>query len=111
MTSFLIDEMFPLACARILRETYGRDAIHVFEVGLGAVADTRIASTARAEGRALVTENVRDFTNERDFVLVFVKKKNLPVGGGLAMALAKSLDAWAHANPDPYLGEHWPPIG
>jgi hypothetical protein len=45
---------------------------------------------------------------ERDVVLVFVLKKNLPSAGGQAAALAKVLDRWAQEHPDPYLGPHWP---
>ncbi len=108
MSGFLIDEMFPAATAELLREKYARDAVHVFEVGLRAVEDAEVAATARAEGRAVVTENVVDFAAERDVVLVFVLKKNLPAGGAQAQALATMLDAWAKANPRPYLGAHWP---
>jgi predicted nuclease of predicted toxin-antitoxin system len=72
VTAFLIDEMFPMAAARYLRDTYGHDAVHVIEAGLGAVADAQVAAVARAEGRAIVTENVADFAAERDVVLVFV---------------------------------------
>jgi hypothetical protein len=60
------------------------------------------------KGRAVVTENVVDFAAERDLVLVFVLKKNLPAGGEQAAALAKVLDRWAQEHPDPYLGPHWP---
>ena len=108
MTSFLIEEMFPVAVAAVLRDTYGQDAVHVAEVGLRAVDDAQVAATARAEGRAVVTENVADFAAERDVVLVFVLKRNLPAGGGQAAALAKVLDRWAHDFPVPYLGPHWP---
>jgi len=59
----------------------------------------------------VVTENVADFAVERDVVLVFMLKKNLPAGGGQASALARALDQWAQANPDPYLGPHWPTVG
>lgn len=109
MTAFLIDEMFPMATAVILRDTYGHDAVHVAEVGLRAAEDAQVAVVARGEGRAIVTENVADFAAERDVVLVFVLKKNLPAGGGQAAALAKVLDRWAQEHPDPYLGAHWPP--
>ena len=109
MTAFLIDEMFPAAAAEFLRTTYGHDAVHVVEVGLRAADDAQVASVARAEGRAVVTENVADFAAERDVVLVFVLKRNLPAGGGQAAALAKVLDRWAKQSPDPYLGHHWPP--
>ncbi len=110
MTAFLIDEMFPMATAAILRDTYGHDAVHVAEVGLRAAEDAQVAVVARGEGRAVVTENVADFAAERDAVLVFVLKKNLPAGGGQAAALAKILDRWAQEHPDPYLGPHWPPM-
>lgn len=108
MTAFLLDEMFAPAVAVLLRERYGHDAVHVVEAGLQAADDAQVAVTARAEGRAVVTENVADFAAERDVVLVFVLKKNLPAGGGQAPALAAALDRWAHDHPDPYLGPHWP---
>ena len=95
MSAFLIDEMFPIATAALLRDTYGQDAVHVAEAGLRAAEDAQVAAVARGEGRAVVTENVADFAAERDVVLVFVLKKNLPAGGGQAAALAKVLDRWA----------------
>jgi hypothetical protein len=110
VTAFLVDEMFPAAAAVILRETYGHDAIHVTEVGLGAAEDSDVAALARAQGRAVVTENVADYAAERDVVLVFVLKKNLPAGGAQAAALAKALDRWAQDYPEPYLGPHWPRV-
>lgn len=108
MTAFLIDEMFPPAVAVLLREKYGHDAVHVGEVGLGAADDAQVAAAGRAEGRAVVTENVGDYAAERDLILVFVLKKNLPPGGGQAAALAKALDRRSHEQPEPYLGSHWP---
>ncbi|HEX6681826.1 MAG TPA: DUF5615 family PIN-like protein [Candidatus Limnocylindrales bacterium] len=108
MSRFLIDEMFAAAVAHVLRDNYDYDAVHVSEVGLRAAEDTLVAATARAENRAVVTENVADFAGERDVVLVFVLKRNLPSGRAQAPALAKLLHHWAKANPDPYLGPHWP---
>ncbi len=108
MTAFLIDEMFPAAAAALLRDSYRRDAVHVAQVGLRAAEDSDVAAAARAEGRAVVTENVADFSAERDVVLVFVLKKNLPAGAAMAAGLAKILDNWARDHPDPYLGPHWP---
>lgn len=110
MTAFLVDEMFPAAAAVILRETYGHDAVHVTETGLGAAEDPDVAALARAQGRAVVTENVADYAAERDVVLVFVLKKNLPAGGGQAAALAKALDRWTQDYPEPYVGHHWPQV-
>jgi Domain of unknown function (DUF5615) len=108
VTAFLIDEVFPLTTAVLLRDTYGHDAVHVAEVGLRATEDAHVAAVARGEDRAVVTENVVDFAAERDLVLVFVLKKNLPAGGRQAAGLAKVLDRWAQEHPDPYLGPHWP---
>jgi hypothetical protein len=104
----IVDEMFPTAAARVLRDQYGRDALHVAEVGLRAADDAAIAGHARADGRAVVTENVADFADERDLVLVVVLKQNLPGGGAQAAALADALDRWLETNPDPYVGHHWP---
>jgi len=109
VTAFLVDEMFPVSAAVLLRDTYGYNAVHVAEIGLRGADDAQVAAAARAEDRAVVTENVADFAAERDVVLVFVLKKNLPAGGGQAAALAKVLDRWAQDHPDPYLGPHWPP--
>jgi hypothetical protein len=111
VTFFLIDEMFPVAAAEVLRTTHGHDAVHVAEVGLRAAEDAQVAAMARADGRAVVTGNVADFAAERDVVLVFILKRNLPAGGGQAAALARILDRWAQDVPDPYLGHHWPKPG
>jgi hypothetical protein len=100
--------MFPAATAELLRTRHARDAVHVTEVGLRGADDAQAAATARAQGRAVVTENVADYAAERDLVLVFVLKKNLPAGGTQAAALARILDRWAKDHPDPYLGHHWP---
>ena len=108
MTKFLIDEMFPPAAAALLRDTCGHGAVHVGEVGLLAADDALVAATTRAEWRAVVTENVADYAAERDTVLVFVLKRNLPPGGAQAAGLAKILNRWASDNPEPYVGPHWP---
>jgi hypothetical protein len=108
VTAFLIDEMFPATAAGLLRDKYGQDALHVTEAGLHGAPDTQVSAAARAEGRAVVTENVADFAAERDVVLIFALKRNLPAGGGQAAALAAVLDRWHHEHSDPYVGPHWP---
>ncbi len=105
---FLLDEMLPIDAAKILRERFGHTATHVGELGLGAAPDEAIARTARTEQRCVVTENIVDFAAEDDLVLVCVLKRNLPVGGAQAAALAALLDRWATANRRPYVGQHWP---
>ena len=108
MTRFLIDEMFPPAAAGPLRDKYDHDAVHVTEAGLRGARDTQVAAAGRADGRAVVTENVADYAAERDVVLVFILKTNLPAADGQSAALAALLDNWAQDNPDPYIGQHWP---
>jgi hypothetical protein len=108
VTRFLLDEMFPPSAAQLLRDQSDHDAMHVSEVGLRGADDAAVAALARAQGSVLVTENVADFAAERDVVLVFVLKRNLPAGGGQAKGLAVLLDRWAAANPNPYVGHHWP---
>lgn len=104
----LIDETFPGAAARQLREDLGHDAVHLWDVGLRGAEDSAVAAVARAEERAMVTENVADFAGEQDLILVCVLKRNLPAGGAQAAAFADLLDRWARANPRPYIGQHWP---
>lgn len=105
---FLLDEMFPHAAAVTLREAFGHDALHVGEVGLSAADDAAVATFARSERRAVVTENIGDYAVEPDLVLVCVLKRKLPQGSALARALAELLDRWARENADPYVGQHWP---
>lgn len=104
----LLDEMFPKESARQLRDDRGLDALHVDDLGLRGSGDDHVAAVARAQGRAIVTENVADFASEPDVVLVCVLKRNLPAGGAQARALAELLDRWTTANPTPYRGQHWP---
>jgi predicted nuclease of predicted toxin-antitoxin system len=105
---FLLDEMFPRATAALLRDAFDHDAWHVGEVGLSGADDVMVATVARSERRAVVTENVSDYAAETDLVLVCVLKRKLPPGGAQARALAELLDRWATDNADPYVGQHWP---
>ena len=67
-----------------------------------------VAAAARAQDRAVVTENVADFAAEREVGLLFIPQKYLPAGGAQAPALAAILDRWADEHPEPYLGSDWP---
>jgi predicted nuclease of predicted toxin-antitoxin system len=56
---FLIDEMFsPETCLRLVER--GHDAVGVRDLGVNARPDREVAGAAAREGRALVTENVKD---------------------------------------------------
>jgi hypothetical protein len=103
---FLLDEMFPPKTCTFLADS-GHDAVHVRDRGVDARPDREVAAVAARENRALVTENVKDFAGERDIAVVCVLKTRLPANG-MAEHLAQMLDAWATANPEPYLGLHWP---
>ncbi len=105
---FLLDEMFPRATASMLRDAFDHDAVHVGEVGLTGADDAAVATFARSEHRAVVTENVADHAPEPDLGLVCVRKRKLPSGGAQAQALADLLARWATEDPDPYVDQHWP---
>jgi hypothetical protein len=106
--NLLLDEMFPSDAAGQLRDDFGHDAVHVDELGLRGVDDRQVAQVARAERRAVATENIADHAGEQDLVLVCVLKHNLPAGGAQANALAKILDRWTKGNHRPYVGQDWP---
>ena len=105
---FLIDGMFPPATGEPL-SACGHDPVHVRHRGVDARPDPEVAAVAAREDRALVTENVKDFVGEHGLVIVCVLKSRLRQKG-MAEHLAATLDAWAQAHPDPYLGLHWPKV-
>lgn len=98
--------MFPATTCESLADL-GHDAVHVRDRGVDASPDRGVAAVAAREGRALVTENVKDFAAQHDLVVVCVLKSRLPAKG-MAARLAVLLDKWVTANPDPYHGLHWP---
>ena len=113
---WLLDEMFPPATAATLEEL-GHDARCVAASELAASPDDRLFEVATAEWRIIVTENYSDFvailslriaSGAPHTPVVCIGKQNLPDGSALGPALARRLDAWARANPEPYPGPHWP---
>ncbi len=58
----LLDEMYPAALAEAVR-TVGIDASTVVELGLAGRSDPEIFAAAVADGHAVLTENVADFTH------------------------------------------------
>jgi hypothetical protein len=85
----------------------GHDAVHVRDRGVDARPDPEVAAVAACEDRVLVTENVKDFAGEHGIVIVCVPKSRLRQRG-MGEPLAQMLDEWATANPEPYVGLHWP---
>jgi uncharacterized protein with PIN domain len=56
----LLDEMYPSLIARELRAR-GHDVVSVHESIASGTPDEQVLDDARFEGRAVVTENVRDY--------------------------------------------------
>ncbi len=108
--------MLPSAAATELGAR-GHDAISILEMGMAGAADADILDRAVKQDRVVVTENFADFAalvalrlsrQERCVPVVFVRRGSLPKRGALAAHLARLLDAWATANPEPFVGIHWP---
>ena len=113
---WLFDEMFPPACAERLAGL-GHDALSVHDLGLAGHGDDEVLSAAVGHDRILVTENFGDFSalldqrlshGEACVPVVFVRRDRLPRRGALAAKVAELLSEWARANPEPYVGPHWP---
>ena len=104
---FLLDEMTPPALADQLTEM-GHDAVHVRHLGLTNTPDVIIGDTAQETSRIIVTNNFRDYTNQRGIVILFYSQQGLPLGGAAqAAVLARRIVKWLASHPEPYLGPHW----
>lgn len=106
--------MLPPATVQHLNKR-GHDAVSVHDVDLAGAEDDDIFRYAALHGRVIVTENFADYSalieqrlnDEQPCVpVVFVHKSDFPGRGALPDRLAAHLDAWAIANPDPYIGPH-----
>ena len=83
----LLDEMYPRFVAHALRAR-GHDVVSVHESpGLPGASDEQVLDQARSDGRAIVTENVRDYrplavtlltTGETHCGLVFTTERRWP---------------------------------
>lgn len=113
---WLFDEMFPPACAERLAGL-GHDALSVHALGLAGHSDDEVLSAAVIHDRILVPENFGDFSalldqrlsrGEACVPVVFVRRDRLPRRRAMAAKVAELLSEWARANPEPYVGPHWP---
>jgi len=83
MTALLLDEMYPPALARQLREN-GHDVVAALdvEVGLSSRSDEDVLAWAARNNRCVVTENVRDFARLASAMphagIVFVSSHRFP---------------------------------
>ena len=113
---WLLDEMLPPAAAHELRAR-GHDAVSVLEAGLAGADDGEVYTRAVAEDRVIVTENFADSArllkerqarDEPCVPVVFLRRASMPARGGLAVQIARRLDAWAGRHPEPLTGTYWP---
>lgn len=113
---WLLDAMLPPAVADELARL-GHDAASVLRMEMGAADDAKVFERAVTDSRLIVTENFADFAalladrqnrGERSVPVVFVRRDNFPRRGALAVHLARRLDEWARANPEPFVGLYWP---
>ena len=112
----LLDEMWPPAVAEALRQR-GHDVVAVVaRRDLRSATDETVVEAARAEGRAIVTEDVKGFRTlataaihaGRDFPpLILTSNRRWPrANPGVMGRLVEALDALLTAN-DEIEGEHW----
>jgi hypothetical protein len=110
----LLDEMYPSLIASELR-TRGHDVVSVHESPGSGTSDEQVLDHARSDGRAVVTENVRDYrplaeallaAGDSHAGLVFTTEKRWPrTDPG---ALITALDALlASTSEQPVDAEIW----
>lgn len=112
---WLLDAMLPPTAADELHRL-GHDAVSVLRIEMATADDAKVFDHALGDDRVLVTENFADFAallvdlqnrGERSTPIVFVRRDHLPRRGALAVHLARRLDAWSRANPEPFVGLYW----
>jgi hypothetical protein len=113
----LLDEMFSPALAAALRD-FGYDVVAVAErTDLRAVSDDKVFTAACADGRWLVTENVKDFrpillhaTQEGSATtgILFTSSRTFARSRKNPGPLLSALRSWLQAGPpEPPVVEDW----
>ena len=116
-TRLLLDEMFSPVIAAALRDL-GHDVIAVAEQpGLRAMTDEDVFAFAAAEGRWLLTENVKDFqpilqqalhAGPPTAGLLFTSSRAFPRSRKNPGPLIHAVHAWLRAGPpEPPITEDW----
>lgn len=105
----LLDELYPAAIAQTLRKQAHDVTAVQEEPGLPGLDDATLFAEAQRRGRALVTENVADFTplavelaaqGGAHFGLVFTSNRRFPRHrAGFIGALARALDDLLARHP------------
>lgn len=113
----VLDEMFSPAMAAALREL-GDDVIAVAERGdLRAASDEEVFAWATAQGRWLLTENVKDFrpillralqAESRTTGILYTSNRAFPRSRKNPGPLIQAVHAWLlNGPPEPPLTEDW----
>ena len=102
---FVIDAMLPPEVAQHLKAT-GHDAVTPAGLGAHTLSDDVLVQIATTERRVIVTENASDFAHITTCTIVFVRK-SWWARQALALNIARALDRWAAAHPDPGPWPHW----
>lgn len=105
----LLDEMYSIQVARELRDRHGHDVICVRErTSLTGATDRRVLDAARADGRALVTEDLAGFmTLDRELRglggdhhgIVLAPARRFPRAGRGVGAFVRALHAFLEDHP------------
>jgi hypothetical protein len=103
----LTDEHYATDIAIALRAA-GHDAAAVLELGMTGTADEALLAFAAGQGRALLTNNVRDFAaiavlwakgGQEHYGLLFTSDESLPRGRGTIGLYVEVLTALLEAHP------------
>jgi predicted nuclease of predicted toxin-antitoxin system len=104
LNAVLLDEMYPPALAKRLRDS-GHDVLAVLdvEVGLASRSDDDVLAWAARNSRCVVTENVSDFARLASqgvahCGLVFVRAQRFPRTASGLVRLGDALDAMLSSN-------------
>ena len=104
---FLVDSMLPPGIAELL-DRAGHDATTPARLGAHNLPDDVLVLLAAADGRAIITENARDFAGVGSCPVLLVRKAWWPLAS-LAERLAAAVDRWAIDNAEPGPWAHWLP--
>lgn len=91
----LLDEMYPALVAHELQRR-GHDVVSVHETPGSGTADEEVLEYAREQGRALLTENVRDYRPLAEALLTAGARHS-----GLVFTTEKR---WPRSNPGALIG-------
>lgn len=91
MARFLIDEQLPPALGRFLK-TAGHEAVHIYNIGLGAASDERIRREAQVRKAILVTKDA-------DFVIRLQSTGRGPPLLWIRLGNTSPRELWAALEP------------